>query len=202
MTEVLIDLYSLMYSWTATRNQIERFMVTVDMSIIDIERLVPGIPFIHSLSNSCHFRWFVETFDPKVTQCDRNGHSLLFKIGYDSDYIPFLIERGCNIHQKDVTGQSIVQFALSKQKYDFVYALLDYGASIQEALDYYDLQRHRKWNQSAIEKIRDYKMREENCKSSVTAIIFLGKKKFINRDMSKLIGATLWLTRRDEIWYQ
>lgn len=202
MTEVLIDLYSLMYSWTATRNQIERFMVTLDMSIIDEERLVPGIPFLHSLSHSCHFKWFVETFDPNITQCDRYGQTLLFKIDYRSDYVPFLIERGCNVHQRDFQGRSVVQFALSKQKYDFVYALLDYGASIQEALDYYESHRIMKWNQSAIEKIRDYKRREENCKSSVAAIIFLGKKKFINRDMSKLIGATLWLTRRDEIWYQ
>lgn len=129
-------------------------------------------------------------YKANINGVDNSGNTALhYAVWSHPDLVPLIITHGGNIETKNIYGNTPLSDAIYLTEYLSVHHLLDAGAKLS---NFKTVIPH------CLRSLLDGRSR---VKRAIIAFFALNKRtKRIHKDLTNVIGAMIWETRRDDVW--
>jgi hypothetical protein len=153
--------------------------------------------------NTHELEWFVRTYNPNLNIQNDLGKTVMSYAFMSLENTQFLLSRGvCDVHLRDINGESPVMLAVRYCCTQVVCLLLDNGASLKDAYTGFEKStRKPSFEMDTLKGTLDhYKCCEHECKLATIAILVWKKRRLLHHDIVDVISKMVWSTRRMSKW--
>jgi len=202
MNQDLCEQLATLLYWN-DRPGFSRLLESSGLHVNNIRYTKNNMTLAQLLINTHELEWFVRTYNPDLNIQNDLGRTVMSYAYGSLENTQFLLSRGvCNIHLRDVNGESPVMIAARVCNYQVVCLLLDNGASLKEAyMGFEKSTRGPSFQADTLKGMLDvYECCEHECKLATIAILTLKKRRLLHHDIVDVISKMVWLTRRMTEW--